>query len=206
MKSLLQELALSQNSAANYLNENDLLQAHIHLKKTTIKIFENSGERKTFDLQTGVRLFCTFFRVAFYLRNDQGDFAYRYRAIPGQLGNACYFQLRLSQQDASGYDPPYAAMKECATAAHRLLEQYATEIIVQTPQERNNQIGRAYKREDVVFAYDKYNFPVVQVDSHKSKIVDFSRPRVFDFELFCHMNEEEDFIQNVEKSMKFFGC
>lgn len=98
---LLEDLAITQNKAYQAIKKRNLIQAHSYLKTTTITIFENAGDDKILNLETAVQLFLIFFRAGFYLEDKSGDFAYRYEAIPGQLGNACYYQLGLSQQKAS---------------------------------------------------------------------------------------------------------
>ena len=185
MITLLEKLSITQNSASFAVKRGELNDAHINLKETTITIFENVGDEKIFDLGTAVRLFLIFFRAAFYLENKSGEFSYRYQAIPGQLGNICFFQLGLSQRDASGYTPEPDAAKECAGAAHQLLSRYAPTIAVQTISQRNMQVATVYPKDDIDFTYDSSGCPIVQIISNsQGKKLDFSKPRFFDFVTF----------------------
>lgn len=182
---ILEELSITQNEASHAVKRGELNDAHINLKATTITLFENIGDNKIFDLETAVRLFLIFFRAAFYLENESGDFAYRYQAIPGQLGNVCFFQLGLSCQDASGYTPAPDAVRECSTAAHQLLSQFAPFIAIQTIQERDAQIATSYPRENLDFTCNSAGYPIVKVrNSSNCKELDFSTPRFFGFGAF----------------------
>jgi len=185
MIAILEKLSITQNEASFAVKRDELNDAHINLKETTITIFENVGDDKGFDLETAVQLFLIFFRAAFYLENKSGKFAYRYQAIPGQLGNVCFFQLGLSQQDASGYTPEPDAVNECSVAAHRLLSQYAPTIAIQTTGQRNVQAATAYPKDDIDFTYDSSGYPIVRVINHsRGKTLDFTKPRFFDFVTF----------------------
>ena len=180
---LLEQLAESQNRASQAVTTGDLSTAHFYLKRTTIDLFTNAGEDKTFPVETAVRLFLLFFRAAFYLEDRTGEYAYRYEAIPGQLGNACHFQLGLSRQDASGYTPTASAVQECASAAHALLSQHAERMAIQTIAQRKNQVGISYPKEALSFTYTPTGYPIVRViDPSRGEALDFSRPRFFDFQ------------------------
>lgn len=151
IESLLESLSITQKKASNALLKKDLNSAHINLKQTAIKLFENTGKNKAFDLETAVRLFLIFFQAPYYLQNKQGEYIYRYEAIPGQLGNACHFQLGLSTRDASGYHPSPKAVKECAGAAHKLLEDFAPNIIIQTKEQRRKKVAEIFPRDAIIF-------------------------------------------------------
>jgi hypothetical protein len=179
---LLEQLAESQNRASQAVITGDLTSAHFYLKRATIDLFSNAGDDKVFTVETAVRLYLIFFRAAFYLENPSGEYAYRYEAIPGQLGNACHFQLGLSHQDASGYAPPASAVQECASAAHVLLSRYAERMAVQTIEQRKKQLGISYPKEDLCFTYSSTGYPIVRIiDPSRGEVCDFSRPRFFDF-------------------------
>jgi len=182
---ILEKLSITQNEASFAVKRDELNDAHLSLKETTITIFENVGDDKAFDLETAVRLFLIFFRAAFYLENKSGEFLYRYQAIPGQLGNVCFFQLGLSKQDASGYTPEPDAVKECSAAAHRLLSQYAQTIAIQTTSQRSEQVATSYPNDDIDFTNDTSGHSIVRVINHsRGKVLDFSKPRFFGFATF----------------------
>ncbi len=208
---LLEHLGITQNQSSQAIKKGSLSQAHSYLKATTIKIFENAGDDKILNLETAVQLFLIFFRAGFYLEDKSGDFAYRYEAIPGQLGNACYYQLGLSQQDASGYNPEPNAVKECASAAHELLYKFAKTIIIQTISQRERKIAVSYPKEDIEFSYNNSGYPIVKVINHsRSEQLDFSQPRYFDFSKFKQtlkshkyqlFSEQLDLLKIVEDNM-----
>jgi len=209
MNTILEKLSSSQNRASAAVKRGELNDAHIYLKATTITIFENVGDNKLFNLETAVQLFLTFFRAPFYLENESGEFAYRYQAIPGQLGNVCFFQLGLSQRDASGYTPDPEAVKECSSAAHQLLSHYAPTIAIQTINQRDEQIATSYPSDDLDFTYDSVGYPIVKViNPSAGKILDFSKPRFFDFVAFKsvvengHLCNQSYLLKMVETHMR----
>ena len=208
MLTILEKLSISQNRASQAVKNGELNDAHINLKTTTITIFENIGDNKVFDLETAVQIFLIFFRAAFYLENGSGEFAYRYQAIPGQLGNVCFFQLGLSHYDASGYTPESDAVKECSSAAHQLLSQYAPAIAIQTSKQRDDQIAMSYPRGDLDFTYNSTGYPIVQVmNSSIGMELDFSTPRFFDFVSFksavkaSHLSDNSYLLKMIEAHM-----
>lgn len=99
---LLKKIADLQSAGSLAVTNKNLSDAHYCLKRCAILLFENSGPEKLFPLSFSVPFFLILFRAGYYLENEDGDYLYRYEAIPGQLANACHFQLRLSQSDGSG--------------------------------------------------------------------------------------------------------
>lgn len=175
---LFQRLVTLQNAASRAVGDRQLGQAHRWLKESTILIFENAGPEKAWPLSFAVPLFLTLFRAASYLENDEGDLVYRYEAIPGQLGNACHFQLGLAHQDASGYRPSWSAKKECALAAHSLLERFSDWVFLQSKQERRLRVGRGYHRRDLIFETDDWGYPKIRIRGQvQGRPVDFKKPR-----------------------------
>lgn len=175
---LFHRLITLQNAASRAVVDRQIGEAHRWLKESTILIFENAGAEKAWPLSFAVPLLFTLFRAASYLENDEGDLAYRYEAIPGQLGNACHFQLGLSSQDASGYSPAWSAKKECALAAHQLLATHSNWVFVQSKEERRLRVGRGYQRRDLIFETDDWGYPKIRIrEQSQGRSVDFKKPR-----------------------------
>ncbi|MDF1660292.1 MAG: hypothetical protein P1V97_00870 [Planctomycetota bacterium] len=204
---LLKKIAALQNGSSSAVAKGNLTEAHKLLKSSAILIFENSGPKKVWPLSFSIPLFLTLFRAGYYLENDDQDYLYRYEAIPGQLANACHFQLGLSKRDGSGYHPPWKAKKECAAAAQYLIRAHGRSVIVQSIEERALRCGREYQCHDLIFDCDLMGYPRIRVKQGLAPtIVQFTKARFFHWNSFATAAGKseftfEDALDCIERSM-----
>ena len=207
MSKFLYSISQLQNSASWALLDKNLGKAHVCLKNCAISIFEKTGATGPLSFDFAVPLFLTLFRCGYYLEDAEGNYLYRYEAIPGQFGNACHFQLGLSALDGSGYQPSWEAKKECARAAHKLLGEHSLSIIIQSRQERRKMSGRQFLRWELHFSVDRDGYPkVTPRQGMKGKPIDFRKPRFFSWSKFqsrtLSLDESEgDWLEHIEQSM-----